>query len=265
LPTRTIHGLEGPSQARDISNDVTGDVPLGPQGIESLAGRNLRTRFWNIPQGGVVPIHDHADRPAMFTIASGEIYEYSSLVEDRILHRTGGLALEEGAVAHWWENEGAETVHLIAFDVHRPDGAETGAQGRPDQDAMDLPETAGAELDLLGAVDLGAHFGDGTGAGLVLSTYRATLAPGGVLPDFSDAGEPLQVFVWDGSVTEHHSDDGARPLANRTGSTIAGTATAWWENTGDAPAILYFGVVEPAVEVEGVERIAPLAHGSHGD
>lgn len=263
LPTRTLYGLEGPSQARGISNEVTGDVALAPEGIAQLAGRNLRTRFWTIPQDGVVPIHDHADRPAVFTVASGEIFEYSSAAEDRILHKTGGLALEEGVLAHWWENEGAETVHLIAFDVHAADGSPTEVGPQPDAENLTMPGMANAELELLGVVDIGGHFGDGTGEGWVLSTYRATLAPGGVVPDFTAAGEPLQAFVWDGSIIEHRADR-TDQLVTHTGSTLAGGARAWWQNTGDAPAVLYFGVVEPAVEVEGVPRTAPLAHGSHG-
>ncbi len=263
LPTRVIHGLEGPSQARGISNDVTGNMPLGAEGIGNLAGRHLRTRFWTIPQGGVVPIHDHADRPAVFTVASGEIYEYSSLTEGRILHKTGGLALEEGVVAHWWENEGAETVHLIAFDVFAPGNTSDAVTAVPDPGTMELPEISQAALELLGVVDIGAHFGDGTGDSWVLSTYRATLEPGGVLPDFTGAGEPLQVFVWEGAVTQHDTA-GTADLANHTGGGLAQGATGWWENTGDAVAILYFGVVEPAAEVEGVPRTAPLAHGSHG-
>ena len=264
LPTTTIRGLEGPSRPRAIANQVIGDLPLGTEGIESLAGRNLRTRFWTILNDGVVPIHEHADRPAVFTIASGEIYEYSSIAEDRILHETGGLALEEGPLAHWWENEGRETVHLIAFDVHAPGDASAEVAAVPEQEGMMLPESRDAALELLGAVDIGAHFGDGTGEGWVLSTYRAEIAPGGALMGFTDAGEPLQAFVWEGAVTQHHSEEGEMELGTHEGGTIAGGGTGWWENVSDAPAVVYFGVVEPATEVEGVPRTAPLAHGSHG-
>ncbi|MEM7037955.1 MAG: DUF6157 family protein, partial [Bacteroidota bacterium] len=37
--------------------------------------------------------------------------------EGRIAHGAGSLSLEEGAITHWWLNEGTEDVRLIAFDV----------------------------------------------------------------------------------------------------------------------------------------------------
>ena len=264
LKTRVIYGLEGPSGARDISNAVVGNVPLAGEGIGSLAGRNLRTRFWTINEQGIVPIHDHANRPAVFTILTGEIYEYTSTAKDRVLHNAGGLALEDGRLAHWWLNEGAETVHLIAFDVYAPSNAANDVTAVPQADGFDLPAAKGVDHALLGVVDIGAHFNDGTGERWVLSTYRTTIAPGGVLPSFAGAGEPLQSFVWQGHVTEHRAD-GATHLDAHDGSTIAGGQSAYWTNTSDEPAILYFGAVEPASEVAGIRRVGPLAHGTHGE
>ncbi|MFL4470382.1 cupin domain-containing protein [Tateyamaria armeniaca] len=262
LKTRVLYGLEGPSQARDISNTVLGNTALGEEGIASLAGRNLRTRFWTIRDQGIVPIHDHANRPAVFTILTGEIYEYTSTSDERILHEAGGLALEEGELAHWWLNEGDETVHLIAFDVFEPRNSDDTVAPVPAGIDVKTPDDQGVEHELLGVVSLSNHFSDGTGAGWVLSTYRATLQPGGSLASFVNVGEPLQSFVWEGEVTEH-GVKGPIKLATHDGSTVAGGAQAWWENTGDTPAVMYFGVIEPEAAVEGVPRTAPLAHGSH--
>ncbi|WP_299655409.1 cupin domain-containing protein [uncultured Tateyamaria sp.] len=264
LKTRVLYGLEGPSQARDISNKVLGNTVLGAEGIESLAGRNLRTRFWTINDQGIVPIHDHANRPAVFTVLSGEIFEYTSTAEERVLHEAGGLALEEGELAHWWLNEGDETVHLIAFDVFAPNNADTAVASVPAGTDFELRGNQGVSDELLGVVNLSNHFSDGTGDGWVLSTYRATIAPGGTFASFVEAGEPLQSFVWEGEVIEHGVDN-RTTLATHEGSTVAGGAKVWWENTGDVPAVMYFGVVEPEAEVAGVPRTAPLAHGSHGE
>ncbi len=263
VPTKEIQGLEGPSKGRGISNAVIGNHSLADEGIASLAGRTLRTRFWTIKKNGLVPIHDHSKRPAVFTIASGEIFEYTSLSETRVFHQGGNLALEEGSLAHWWLNQGGETVHLIAFDVVPPRGEIPDVAPVPTAVPVDMPVAVGSELELLGAVDIGAHFGDGTGAGWVLSTYRATIEPGGALLGFTDAGEPLQVFAWQGRVTEHRAS-GATEIANREGTTVAGGEAAYWTNDTDAPAIVYFGAVEPASEIEGVPRVGPLAHGKHG-
>ncbi len=267
VPTTEMLGLTGPTQGAKLSPEVIAAQPLAAEGIAELAGRSLRTRFWAIGgPSGVVPIHEHSHRPAVFTVASGEIFEYSSLANDPILHKTGGLALEFGELAHWWLNKGTETVHLIAFDVQpvASDFASVAVSAVPTAQDFDMPDASNAQLDLLGVVDLGEHFEGEYGTGWALTTYRATIEAGGILPDFTGAGEPLQAFVWTGEVQEHRSDaDAAVTLSERSGSNVCDGATAYWENTGDVAAVVYFGVVEPMSEVEGVTRVGVLAHGEH--
>jgi quercetin dioxygenase-like cupin family protein len=267
VKTKDILGLTGPIKGKKLKPVVIATQPLGAEGIPELAGRNLRTRFWAIGgPDGVVPIHEHSNRPAMFTVASGEIYEYSSLENKPILHKTGGLAKEAGELAHWWHNAGTETVHLIAFDVQpvAKDFAAVVVDPMPAHVKFDLPVAIGAQHDLLGVVDLGAHFAGAYGAGWALTTYRTTIAPGGIFPDFTGPGEPLQAFVWSGEVQEHRSDI-ATPitLTEHNGSNLANGATGYWENTGNVDAELYFGVVEPLSEVAGIKPVGVLAHGEH--
>ena len=265
--TTVMQGLSGPTKGAKLKSESVSTQPLEDEGIAVLAGRNLRTRFWAIGgSGGIVPIHGHADRPAVFTVASGDIFEYSSLEDEPIHHMTGGLAKEEGSLAHWWRNAGTETVHLIAFDVQpvAKDYAAVSVSPVPTAVKFDLPAAKAVQNDLLGVVDLGSHFNDAYGTGWALTTYRATIEPGGVLPDFTGPGEPLQTFLWKGELQEHRSDkDETVTLAERTGSNLGNGATAYWENTGDVAAELYFGVVEPLSEVEGVEAVGVLAHGEH--
>ncbi len=266
VETRTLYDLEGPVAGNRISNEVLAQTPLAAEGIESLKGRTLRTRFWTIEGGGgVVPIHDHANRPAVFTVLSGEIYEYVSGEDERVLHEAGGLALEEGELAHWWLTEGEETVHLIAFDVYQQVRELEGVDVAPTPDpvALDLPEAEGVEHELLGVVDIGAHFEGAFGEGYGLTTYRTTIAPGGIFPTFTEAGEPLQSFVWQGEVTEHRAGVDPTILGEHEGSSLSSGVSAWWQNTGDTPAVLYFGAVEPLSETEGLARTGTLAHGEH--
>lgn len=267
VKTKTVLGLTGPTKGAWLKSAVIAKQPLAKEGIPELAGRNLRTRFWAISgPDGIVPIHEHSNRPAVFTVASGEIYEHSSLEDEPILHKAGGLAKEEGSLAHWWHNSGKETVHLIAFDVQpvAKDFAAAVAGPVPTAPDFDLPEAKGVQHDLLGVVDIGAHFEGEFGANWGLTTYRVTIEPGGTLPDFTGPGEPLQAFVWKGEVQEHRSDM-ADPvtLTERSGSNLANGATGYWTNTGNVDAELYFGVVEPLSEVEGITPVGVLAHGEH--
>lgn len=267
VKTKTILGLTGPTKGAWLNSAVIATQSLEEEGIPELAGRNLRTRFWAIGgPDGIVPIHEHSGRPAMFTVASGEIYEYSSLEDEPIVHKTGGLAKESGELAHWWHNAGTETVHLIAFDVQpvAEDFAAVTVDYIPARPKFDLPAANGVQHDLLGVVDLGAHFEDAYGANWALTTYRTTIEPGGVFPDFTGPGEPLQAFVWSGAVEEHRSDTtDIVTLTERLGSNLGNGATAYWANTGNVPAEIYFGVIEPLSEVAGITPVGVLAHGEH--
>ncbi len=267
VKTKVILDLTGPAQGAMISSKVTATQPLEKEGIAELAGRKLRTRFWAVKgPGGIVPIHEHSSRPAMFTVASGEILEHSSLEEEPIVHKRGGLAKESGELAHWWHNAGSETVHLIAFDVQpvAKDYAAVALSPKPVSPSFDMPATKDAQNDLLGVIDLGEHFNQEYGTGWVLSTYRATIEPGGILPDFTGPGEPLQAFVWTGDVQEYRSDNPTPVTLNaHSGSNLGDGTTAYWKNTGDIAAEVYFGVIEPTSEISGIKPVGILAHGAH--
>jgi len=262
LPIREMNGLEGPSKPRAVSNKPVANAPLIEEGLDQIAGYNLRTRSWVIggENAGVVPIHSHADRPAIVYVLEGEIYEYRNDADERIKHSAGGLSLEEGAVTHWWINEGPQDVRLIAFDVFNSNSDVTTGE-TPTQQSFDLPAAQDAQLDLLGLVDIEQHYGGEKGQGLALSAYRAVIEPGGVLPSFVAAGEPLQVWVYQGEVMEHRSDtDAPVVLATDSGAHLGGGAQAYWENAGSTSAELFFAVVEPIGETEGVPQVGRQAH-----
>ncbi|MDO9711544.1 cupin domain-containing protein [Paracraurococcus lichenis] len=78
----------------------------------------LRTRRLIVLPGGIVPTHQHDDRPSIVTVVVGEITEHSAFCAVPILHRTGETTPEFGpGHAHWWENRGSQPVILISSDV----------------------------------------------------------------------------------------------------------------------------------------------------
>ena len=70
-----------------------------------------------IQPGGVVPLHSHADRPALIMVNAGEIYENSSKCLVPIMHRPGEISREFLGTQHWWKNEGREAVVLTIADI----------------------------------------------------------------------------------------------------------------------------------------------------
>ena len=256
LKKRVLGGLEGPSQARDISNGVIGATALAAEGLDSLAGRDLRARYWLILPGGVVPIHEHAQRPATIFTLQGKILEYRNDQDAPVQHEAGALSLEEGAdLSHWWINNGDEGVRLIAFDVVVTDKDAIGqsAADTPAPVDLDLPAADGAQWTLEGNVDLGAHFQGAYGQGLSLSHYRVVIEPGGTAPLDIAAGEPAIYFIETGSVSET-SADGTRTLGAEEGAVVAQGQSVWWENTGTAPAELHIGIVEPLAKASAEQH-----------
>jgi len=83
----------------------------------NLPEHRLRFRHMEIAPGGVVPLHSHADRPALIMVNQGQIYEYSSQCTVPILHKAGEIAKESNGLTHWWKNEGNVVVVLTIADI----------------------------------------------------------------------------------------------------------------------------------------------------
>ena len=83
----------------------------------NLPQRRLRYRHMEIRPGGIVPLHSHADRPALIMVNQGQIYEYSSQCKAPILHKAGEIARESNGLMHWWKNEGNVAVVLTIADI----------------------------------------------------------------------------------------------------------------------------------------------------
>lgn len=100
-----------------VTDSVIGSIDLSPKG-GSFDGNLLRLRRLVIEPGGIVPWHDHAQRPANIYVLSGTIEEYRANCLVPIVHKAGDVAVEFGAgFAHWWKNTGTEPVVLLSADI----------------------------------------------------------------------------------------------------------------------------------------------------
>lgn len=91
-------------------------IDLGKESV-NLPQRRLRFRHMEIAPGGVVPLHTHADRPALIMVNQGQIFEYSSQCTVPILHKAGEIGRESNGLKHWWKNEGNVAVILTIADI----------------------------------------------------------------------------------------------------------------------------------------------------
>ncbi len=98
-----------------VTDTVLGAVDLAPE--INVAGRQLRTRRLVLQPGGVVPLHSHADRPALIITIKGEVTEYRSTCTSPIVHHEGEISSESGGISHWWKNTGKTEAVLLSSDV----------------------------------------------------------------------------------------------------------------------------------------------------
>jgi quercetin dioxygenase-like cupin family protein len=119
---------DGTGQAKNstagkgVTDTVLSSIDLAKEPAR-VQGRLLRLRRLVVEPGGVVPWHEHANRPALIYVVSGEITEYASTCAVPIVHRAGEAATETHSTSHWWKNTGAETVVLLSADLFPTAGA----------------------------------------------------------------------------------------------------------------------------------------------
>jgi quercetin dioxygenase-like cupin family protein len=89
----------------------------------------LRMRQLTIAANGIVPTHQHDDRPSIVYVAKGELIEHSSFCAVPILHKEGEWSPEFGAGhEHWWENRTGKEVVVISADVIPPEFFDPGSE-----------------------------------------------------------------------------------------------------------------------------------------
>lgn len=105
-----------PTSPKGVTDTVIGSIDLGPE--INVADRQLRTRRLVVQPGGIVPLHSHADRPALIVTVSGAITEYSSTCTVPIQHKAGDISREADGLSHYWINNGKVPAVLLSSDVH---------------------------------------------------------------------------------------------------------------------------------------------------
>lgn len=115
------HKLTRPRAVEDAPDVATLREILATVELKGWRGSGdllLRMRRLIVLPGGIVPTHQHDDRPSVVTVIVGEITEHSAFCAVPILHRTGETTPEFGpGHTPWWENRSSTPVILISADV----------------------------------------------------------------------------------------------------------------------------------------------------
>src|SRR4051812_553734 len=69
--------MNAPTKPAGVTDTVLEQIDLSKEMVK-LNDHHFRIRRLEIQPGGIVPLHDHGDRPALIYIVSGEITEYAS-------------------------------------------------------------------------------------------------------------------------------------------------------------------------------------------
>ena len=104
-----------PTMPKDVTDTVLAAVDLSKE--INVDGRQLRTRRLVVQPGGIVPLHSHADRPALIITVSGSITEYRSDCSAPVEHGAGDISREADGISHYWVNNGSEPAVLLSSDV----------------------------------------------------------------------------------------------------------------------------------------------------
>jgi quercetin dioxygenase-like cupin family protein len=102
--------------AKGVTDKVIASNDLSQDPI-ALKGRLFRARELVVAPGGVVPWHDHGNRPAMIYIVSGQMTEYASTCAVPIVHNPGAVSAEKAPTMHWWKNTGKVKSVIISVDL----------------------------------------------------------------------------------------------------------------------------------------------------
>jgi quercetin dioxygenase-like cupin family protein len=109
----------GETKPVGVTDTVIASIDLAPKGGD-FTGQLLRMRKLTIEPGGIVPWHEHSQRPANIYVISGTIEEYRANCEVPIVHKAGDVAIEFGkGFAHWWKNTSSKPVVLLSADIFK--------------------------------------------------------------------------------------------------------------------------------------------------
>jgi quercetin dioxygenase-like cupin family protein len=105
-----------PTAPVGVTESEISSIDLAAENVK-LDNRRLRLRKMTIMPGGMVPLHSHADRPALIMVNAGEVIENSSKCLVPIVHKVGDVSKEFLGTMHWWVNKGKVPVMLTISDI----------------------------------------------------------------------------------------------------------------------------------------------------
>lgn len=99
-----------------VSRETLSTVNL--RGWRDVGALFLRTRRLTIAGHGIVPTHEHDDRPSIVFVVKGRLIEHSSYCSVPVEHKAGEWTPEFGpGHAHWWENPDVSEAVVTSSDV----------------------------------------------------------------------------------------------------------------------------------------------------
>ena len=112
------HALAQPPNRTGVTWTQLGEIELGPElGDVPAAGRALRGRLVTLPPGGVVPTHNHNDRPSVMYMVEGTATEKRG--ETIIEHHQGeGFRIGKDR-PHQMENRTQARAAYVEVDVYK--------------------------------------------------------------------------------------------------------------------------------------------------
>ena len=115
----TAVAQQAPTENKGMKAEALSAFPLGKQGLDDLAQRQMRMRQITIDPGGVVAFHSHKARPALSYIMKGALTEHRKGAPDRT-YKAGEAIIEGTDVDHWAENASStEPVVIISVDLFK--------------------------------------------------------------------------------------------------------------------------------------------------
>lgn len=114
---RVIAQMDAPAEHKGLAVEALGMVP--PESVEAqlgLPGHKLQLREITIEPGGQIAKHDHATRPGLVKMISGEWVE--GRPEGETTYSEGGETLVEDAeTVHWFWNRGDTPATALVCDL----------------------------------------------------------------------------------------------------------------------------------------------------
>lgn len=109
------YAMAQPPNRTGVTWTPLADVDLGPE--LGFQGRGLRSRLVTLPPGGIIPVHNHNDRPSVMYVVEGVATEHRG---DQVIERHQGESFQIGKdTPHSIENKSSARAAYVETDVYK--------------------------------------------------------------------------------------------------------------------------------------------------